>query len=201
MPSDVNRCAVLGGAGFLGSHLTEALIDRGHEVRVFDKTGANLENLAGLAGSFEFQGGDLVNEVDLEKAVAGVDTVYHLISTTLPASSNRNPIYDVESNLLGTLRLLHISLAAGVSRVTGERTVGFLGDSPFFHSGMPALVNAIKEDVSIVVVVLDNQVTAMTGFQESPSVKATEGMTNPPVGLLHATLLALLAMSVRSSLR
>ena len=68
-----------------------------------------------------------------------------------------------------------VTLAAGVSRVTGERTVGFIGDSTFFHSGMPALVNAIKEDVSMVVVVLDNQVTAMTGFQESPSVEAAGG--------------------------
>ncbi len=62
------------------------------------------------------------------------------------------------------------SLAAGVSRVTGRRTVGLLGDSTFFHSGMPALLDAIKEDVNMVAVILDNQVTAMTGFQESPGV-------------------------------
>lgn len=60
------------------------------------------------------------------------------------------------------------TLAAGVSRVTGKRTVGFLGDSTFFHAGMPALLNAIKEQDNIVAVILDNQVTAMTGFQESP---------------------------------
>ena len=62
-----------------------------------------------------------------------------------------------------------ITLAAGVSRVTGQRTVGFIGDSTFFHSGMPALLNAIKEGVETVVVILDNGVTAMTGFQESPT--------------------------------
>ena len=70
------------------------------------------------------------------------------------------------------------TLAAGVSRVTGERTVGFLGDSTFFHSGMPALLNAIKEDVNMVAVILDNQVTAMTGFQESPTVEQVPG--GPP---------------------
>jgi indolepyruvate ferredoxin oxidoreductase alpha subunit len=59
------------------------------------------------------------------------------------------------------------SLAAGVSRVTGQRTVGFMGDSTFFHSGMPALVDAVKEGVDMVAVILDNRVTAMTGFQES----------------------------------
>ena len=64
------------------------------------------------------------------------------------------------------------TLAAGVSRVTGQRTVGFMGDSTFFHSGMPPLLNAIKEDVSMVAAILDNEVTAMTGFQESPSAGA-----------------------------
>jgi indolepyruvate ferredoxin oxidoreductase alpha subunit len=62
------------------------------------------------------------------------------------------------------------TLAAGVSRTTGQRTVGFLGDSTFFHSGMPALLNCIKEEVNMVAVILDNQVTAMTGFQESPGM-------------------------------
>jgi len=62
------------------------------------------------------------------------------------------------------------SLAAGVARVTGRRTVGFIGDSTFFHAGMPALLGAIKEKVNMVAVILDNQVTAMTGFQESPTV-------------------------------
>ncbi len=61
------------------------------------------------------------------------------------------------------------SLAEGVSRVTGRRTVGFLGDSTFFHAGMPALLDAVKENVNMVAVVLDNQVTAMTGFQAAPA--------------------------------
>jgi len=70
------------------------------------------------------------------------------------------------------------TLAAGVSRVTGQRTVGMLGDSTFFHSGMPALLNAIKEDVNMVAVILDNEVTAMTGFQESPTVeRSDEGLS------------------------
>ena len=62
------------------------------------------------------------------------------------------------------------SLAAAVARVSGRRTVGFLGDSTFFHAGMPALLDAIKEDADMVAVVLDNRVTAMTGFQESPGL-------------------------------
>ncbi|MFH0944515.1 MAG: FAD-dependent oxidoreductase [Planctomycetota bacterium] len=67
------------------------------------------------------------------------------------------------------------TLAAGVARVTGEQTVGFMGDSTFFHSGMPALLNAIKENVNMVAVILDNEVTAMTGFQASPTVTVQDG--------------------------
>ena len=62
------------------------------------------------------------------------------------------------------------SMAAGVARMTGKRTIGFLGDSTFFHAGMPPLLDAIKEDADMVAVVLDNRVTAMTGFQESPGL-------------------------------
>ena len=66
------------------------------------------------------------------------------------------------------------TLAAGVSRVSGRRTVGFMGDSTFFHSGMPALLGAIKEQVNMVAVILDNQVTAMTGFQQSPGIQLVD---------------------------
>lgn len=60
-----------------------------------------------------------------------------------------------------------ISQAAGVARVTGRRTVAFIGDSTFFHSGLPALANAVKADDPVTVFILNNGVTAMTGFQPS----------------------------------
>lgn len=62
------------------------------------------------------------------------------------------------------------TLAAGVAAMTGQRTVGLMGDSTFFHSGLPALLDAVKQNANLVAVILDNQVTAMTGFQESPTV-------------------------------
>jgi len=75
------------------------------------------------------------------------------------------------------------TLATGVARLGGTRTVGFMGDSTFFHSGMPALLNAIKEDADMVAVILDNQVTAMTGFQESPGVDMTGGQPRRDVSI------------------
>ena len=76
-----------------------------------------------------------------------------------------------------------VTLSAGVSRVTGQRTVGFIGDSTFFHSGMPPLLNAVKEGVSMVLVILDNSVTAMTGFQESPTVEVPGGVPERKVSI------------------
>ncbi|MFQ5495310.1 MAG: thiamine pyrophosphate-dependent enzyme [Phycisphaerae bacterium] len=59
-----------------------------------------------------------------------------------------------------------ISQASGIARTTRQRTVAYIGDSTFFHSGLPALANAVQADDDITVVVLDNYVTAMTaGFR------------------------------------
>ena len=60
-----------------------------------------------------------------------------------------------------------ISQASGIARVTGRRTVAYIGDSTFFHSGLQALVNAVQAGDDITVVILDNYITAMTGFQPS----------------------------------
>jgi indolepyruvate ferredoxin oxidoreductase alpha subunit len=60
-----------------------------------------------------------------------------------------------------------ISQASGIARMTGRRVVAYIGDSTFFHSGLPPLLNAMQSDDNITVVILDNYVTAMTGFQPS----------------------------------
>lgn len=60
-----------------------------------------------------------------------------------------------------------ITQASGIARLTGRRTVAYIGDSTFFHSGLPALANAVQADDRITVVILDNYITAMTGFQPS----------------------------------
>jgi len=72
-----------------------------------------------------------------------------------------------------------ISQASGIARMTGRRTVAFIGDSTFFHSGLPALANAVQADDEITVVILDNYVTAMTGFQ--PSLTTGDQSSKPLV--------------------
>jgi indolepyruvate ferredoxin oxidoreductase alpha subunit len=70
-----------------------------------------------------------------------------------------------------------ISQASGIARCTGRRTVAYIGDSTFFHSGLPALTDAVKNRDNITVIILNNFVTAMTGFQ--PSVAANKDAVEP----------------------
>jgi indolepyruvate ferredoxin oxidoreductase, alpha subunit len=63
-----------------------------------------------------------------------------------------------------------ISTAAGISRATGQKVVAFIGDSTFFHAGLPALANAVHNAHNFLLVILDNGTTAMTGSQPHPGV-------------------------------
>jgi UDP-glucose 4-epimerase len=101
-------CLVLGGAGFIGSHLAEALAQQGRRVRVFDRPHVDRLPLFSRAGGFEVFTGDFLNPRALAPALEGAEVVFHLVSTTLPKNSNDNPVYDIESNVLGSLRLLEL---------------------------------------------------------------------------------------------
>jgi indolepyruvate ferredoxin oxidoreductase alpha subunit len=63
-----------------------------------------------------------------------------------------------------------ISTAAGISQATGQKVVAFIGDSTFFHSGLPALASAVHQRHDFLLVILDNGTTAMTGHQPHPGV-------------------------------
>src|SRR6185436_19473510 len=110
-------CLVLGGAGFIGSHLAEALLQAGHRVRIFDRP--HLDRLPTFLQRREFEvfTGDFLNPYVLSAALQGNEIVFHLVSTTLPKTSNDNPVYDVESNVVGTLRLLELCREKGVRKV------------------------------------------------------------------------------------
>lgn len=108
---------VLGGAGFIGSNIVHALVSRGYKVRVFDRLNVDTSNLTDALPHIELFKGDFLNEKDISSALECVDLVIHLISSTLPKTSNDNPAYDVESNVVGTLKLLNHSMQHGVKKV------------------------------------------------------------------------------------
>lgn len=110
------KCLVTGGAGFIGSHLVRALLARGDDVVVLDNfsTGKR-ENLDGLEVSiFE---GDVRDGDSVQKALWGVDRVFHLAALASVARSIRDPVSTHTVNETGTLLVLENAKNAGVSRV------------------------------------------------------------------------------------
>ena len=108
---------ILGGGGFIGSHIAETLIGKGNKVRIFERVNINTFNLNSILSDVELITGDFQIESDLSRALQGIDIVFHLISTTLPKTSNDNPFYDVESNVLPTINLLNLALRHGVKKI------------------------------------------------------------------------------------
>jgi UDP-glucose 4-epimerase len=99
------RCLVLGASGFIGSHLVASLADMGHQVIAYGRHFGNT-NPSGVGANIEYVTGDFCNEHRWDELLSGVQVCYHLISTTVPKSSNDDPIADVTGNVIGTLKLL-----------------------------------------------------------------------------------------------
>ena len=132
------NCIIFGGGGFIGSHLAEELLEKGYNVTVFDKLNFSRANIAGLKDKIKVIEGDFNNETELLSSLAGIDYVFHLVSSTLPASSNENPVYDVESNLVSTLRLLHDMKNNNVRKIvfisSGGTVYGYPDSTPIKES-------------------------------------------------------------------
>lgn len=123
---------VTGGAGFIGSHACDALIAAGKRVRCFDNlaTGKR-ENIAHLLGNpaFEFVEGDIRNEEDVKRAVAGVDAVVHLAALGSVPRSIADPVTSHQVNLDGFLNVLHQAQQAGIRRFVFASSSSVYGDS------------------------------------------------------------------------
>lgn len=98
------RVAVLGGLGFIGSHLARRLIREGNDVVVFDKLYATHDLVADILPQVTLVEGDLVRTDSLLNAIRDCTTVYNLIHTTVPVTSMMDPGYDVTTNVAGGVR-------------------------------------------------------------------------------------------------
>ena len=122
---------VTGGAGFIGSHIATALVQRGDEVRVFDNLSTGrLENLAHLKGKLEFIQGDLQDRAALENAVKGIDIVYHQAALASVPHSVEKPLETHAACVTGTLNVLDCSRLADVKRVVYAGSSSAYGDQP-----------------------------------------------------------------------
>lgn len=108
---------ILGGCGFIGSHLAEAFISEKLNVTIFDHNNADRTNLLKIEKKIRFLGGDFLNIKDIAQAVSGAEIVVHLISFTLPSNSLKNPAYDIETNIIASVNLLEECIRAKVRKV------------------------------------------------------------------------------------
>ncbi len=120
---------VTGGAGFIGSHLAQASIERGDAVRIFDdlSTGPR-QNLTGL--DLDLRQDDIRDQGAVEQAMHGVETVFHLAAMTSVPESVEVPQRGYEVNLTGSLNVLWAAHRAGVGRVVLASSCAVYGEIP-----------------------------------------------------------------------
>lgn len=108
------KSLVIGGNGFIGTNLVDALIREGHTVRVFDRYPSRFRE---PHPAVEYVYGDFGNHGEVHEIVQGIDFVFHLAYTTLPHTSNEDPVYDIRSNVIDTVQLLQECRLSKVSKV------------------------------------------------------------------------------------
>lgn len=113
----MTKFLILGGRGFIGSHLCERLSKIGHKVRVFTHSNSQSELHINNLESIEIFKGDFLNSRDVEEAMDTCDVVFHLISSTLPNTSNKSPVYDIESNLVPTINMLDLAVKHQIKKI------------------------------------------------------------------------------------
>jgi UDP-glucose 4-epimerase len=124
------RVLVLGGSGFLGSHIVDMFLAEKHDVSVYD---LYPERFRRSPAGITFYTGDFGNVGALDELIAtGFDAVIHCVSTTTPKSSNESPEFDIQSNVIGTLYLLDICVKHNVGKLiflsSGGTVYGDIGD-------------------------------------------------------------------------
>ena len=123
------RYLVTGGAGFIGSHISEELVNRGHEVRIIDNflTGKK-ENIASFLDKIELVEGDIKDFETCQRAMEGVDFVLHQAALPSVPRSVKDPLATNENNIRGTLNVLLASRDANVKKIVFASSSSVYGD-------------------------------------------------------------------------
>ncbi len=126
----MQKCVVTGGAGFIGSHIVDALLALGCEVAVLDNLSTGkLENMAGFRDRIEFVEGSVTDHSTTRRLFAGADTVFHQAALASVPRSVADPIASNHNNIDGTLNVLWSAHEAGVKRVVYAASSSAYGDT------------------------------------------------------------------------
>ena len=126
------KFTVFGGGGFIGSAIVDRLLGEGHAVRVFERPRVPPYRDFLPTEQLEWGTGDLLSAHDVGNAIEGSDSVIHLVSSTLPKSSNDDPAYDVSTNVIATLTLLDAMVAKGIRRIIFISSGGTVYGTPLY---------------------------------------------------------------------
>ena len=127
----VSHYLVTGGAGFIGSHMVDALVTKGKRVRVLDNfSSGKLGNLSMVSGQIELIEGDVRDETICRQAMGGVEAVIHLAALHEVVRTVECPMETHEVNVTGTLNLLLAARDAGVRRFVLASSSAVYGDHP-----------------------------------------------------------------------
>ena len=109
---------VLGGDGFLGSHLVDQALAQGYEVTVFDRfVDGRLRNLEHVKHQIQCIPGDFTNTKSLRAALVGQDVVYHFITVTNPTKTWNHPEQEIQHTLQPALQFYQLAAEAGVKKI------------------------------------------------------------------------------------
>jgi nucleoside-diphosphate-sugar epimerase len=125
---------VTGGAGFIGSSIARALLQRGDRVRILDDFSSgrreNLENAGKLADQLEILEGSILDDKALRRAATGTEVIFHQAALPSVPRSLQAPLPSHDANATGTLRVLEAARALGVGRVVYAGSSSAYGDTP-----------------------------------------------------------------------
>ena len=122
------KVLVTGGAGFIGSHLTEKLVRGGHDVTVIDNLlHGTTENVESVIKDIELVNGDILNQEVREKAVKGKEYIFHLAANTSVNMSIEEPSRSAMQNIMATVGLLESAVKHNAARVIFSSTAAVYG--------------------------------------------------------------------------
>ena len=135
------KIVVLGGSGFLGSHVADALSRKGHKVTIFDKKKSKW-----LKSNQKMCIGDILNPKDLDRAIKGADFVFHFAASASLEQALKHPINSVKANILGTVLALEFSRKYKIKRFVHASTIYVNSvEGGFYRSSKRAAEDYVEE--------------------------------------------------------
>ena len=134
------KVTVLGGSGFLGSHVADELSKRGHKVIIFDKKKSKW-----IRSDQKMFIGNILNPNDLENVIKNTDVVFHFAALADLDQALKNPINTVKVNILGTVQVLELCRKHNVKRFIHASTIYVNStDGGFYRSSKKAAEDYVE---------------------------------------------------------